>query len=106
MVKMTNSLGLFIQTDSSTTIYIEDVQFFRYVESDGKPMLPDEVQKSEIRTLYFYYTPNENYKSIEDVKFIYRGDVPAQGYKEVYNETAYEKIRSITASESNRFNLI
>ena len=36
--------------------------------------------------------------------FIYKGEIAAD-YAEVYNKS-YEKIRTITASESNRFNLI
>ena len=106
MIEMSNSLGLFIQTNDAATIYIEDVQFFPYVNSNGEPLLPNEIQKSEIRTIYYYYTPNENYKSIEEVQYVYKGDTPSPAYEEDYNETSYEKIRSITASESNRFNLI
>jgi hypothetical protein len=106
MIKMSNSLGLFIQTDKGT-IYIEDVQFFPYVESSsGGVLLPNEISNSEIKTKYYYYEPNSNYKQIEEVKFVYEGYEPSSVYEEDYNETSYEKIRSITASESNRFNLI
>ena len=106
MITMTNSLGLFIQTDSNEPIYIEDIQFFPYVDNGmGGPLLPEEFSNSNIKTIYYYYKPNKNYKTIEDVNFVYKGEEPAS-FAEVYNGTGYEKIRSITASESNRFNLI
>lgn len=109
MVQMSNSLGLFLQPQSIGTIYIEDVQFFNYISKDGSgaPLLPNEVAEGETKTKYYYYIPSDDYKSIDDVVYVYQDYEPA-GYDEVYHngEAAYEKIRSITASESNRFNLI
>jgi hypothetical protein len=55
--------------------------------------------------VYYYYVPDSKYKSIEDVKFVYKGYEPAK-YIEQVSGSGYEKIRSITASESNRFNLL
>ena len=107
MIEMTNELGLFIQANSIGTIYIEDVQFFPYIDSGGgEPLLPNEIQASEVHTTYYYYEPDDSYKDIKEVRYVYRGETQPEAYKEVYNETSYEKIRSITASESNRFNLI
>ena len=107
MVQNTGRLGIFIQANTVGEIYIEDVQFFPYVNNGkNQPLLPEEIQNSEIRTIYLYYEPDENYKSIDDVRYVYRGDAPSSTYKEAYNDITYEKIRSITASESNRFNLI
>ena len=105
MVEMTNSLGLFIQASATGTIYIEDVQFFPYINNNGLPLLPDEIKTGEVLTKYLYYIPNKNYTSIEDVQYVYRDYKPAN-FAEVYNNNTYEKIRSITASESNRFNLL
>ena len=105
MVEMTNSLGLFIKVNSAATIYIEDVQFFKYVDNNGQILLPNEFSNGNVKTIYYYYYPSDLYKTIEDVNFIYKGEQPAP-YAEVYNGTGYEKIRSISASESNRFNLI
>lgn len=107
MIEMSNSLGLFISMDKIGTVYIEDVQFFPYVEtSSNNILLPNEISQSEIKTKYYYYTPNPDYKTIEEVNFVYTGYSPSSEYEEDYNENSYEKIRSITASESNRFNLI
>ena len=107
MVEMTNKIGLFIQAKQIGEIYIEDVQFFPYIDNgNDQALLPNEIKSSDIRTLYFYYEPNKDYKSIDEVKYVYKGETQPAAYKEVYNEITYEKIRSITASESNRFNLI
>ena len=107
MVEMTNKLGLFIQSKQAGEVYIEDVQFFPYIDSgNGTALLPDEIKSSEVRTMYIYYEPNADYKSLEEVKYVYRGDTQPTAYQETYNDISYEKVRSITASESNRFNLI
>lgn len=106
MIKMTKNLGLFIQTTKNGTIYIEDVQFFPYVKTSTGVLLPNEISEAEVKTKYLYYIPNENYTKVEDVEFIYEGNEPNPAYKEDYNDIGYEKVRSITASESNRFNLI
>ena len=101
MVEMTNSLGLFISSDAGKTLYIEDVQFYQK-KGDLKP---NEYQNSEVKTVYYYYIPNPKYKSIDEVEYVYKGYEPAN-YAEKYNSSGYEKIRTITASESNRFNLL
>ena len=106
MIEMSHSLGMFIQLKTPGTIYIQDVQFFPYVDNNGEVLLPDEIQQGKVRTLYYYYVPSDEYKSIDDVKPIYKGETPSPAYEEAYNENSYEKIRSITASESNRFNLL
>lgn len=107
MVEMTNKLGLFIQSKQTGEIYIEDVQFFPFIDNGkGQALLPEEIKSSEVRTMYLYYEPDENYKSIEEVRYVYKGETQPTAYQETYNETSYEKVRSITASESNRFNLI
>ena len=106
MIKMTNTLGFFVQASGIGTIYNEDIQFFPYMDNgQGAPLLPNEIYEGEVRTIYCYYIPNKDYKNIDEVNFVYRDSKPAK-FLEVYNDNTYEKIRSITASESNRFNLL
>lgn len=105
MVEMTNNLGLFIIPMQLDTYFILDIEFFKYVDNSGIPLLPNEIQDGQVKTIYYYYIPNEDYKSIEDVNYIYKGDTPAN-FEEVYNDNSYEKVRSITESESNRFNIL
>lgn len=104
MVEMTKSLGLFIEPKDIGTIYIEDVQFFPYVDNHGEPLLPDAIAQGEVKTLYLYYKPNDSYKSIDEVQYVYKNYEPAN-FAEVYS-TTYEKVRSVDASESNRFNIL
>jgi hypothetical protein len=69
---MTKTLGLFITpiTDLKT-LYIQDVQFFPYISMDdtdnGEPLLPEEIKEGKVKTVYYYYVPNENYSSIDEV---------------------------------------
>ena len=106
-------LGLFLQFQNPGSYYIEEAEFFPYItyqDNEGKTQvaLPGGQLISYVKTTYYIYEINENYKSIEDVKFLYEGDKPSEDYIQVYNdgEGRFEKTRSITASESNRFNLI
>ena len=110
MIEMSNSLGLFIQPKDQTTLYFEDVQFFPYVnngtETEPVPLFPNQIANPQINTIYYYYDPKSEYKTIEELQFLYKGPEPSPAFEEAYNEKTYEKIRSITASESNRFNLL
>jgi hypothetical protein len=108
-------LGIFIEfiPSNGASFYIEDFQFFplvNYMAEDGATSFikPGDNLVSYVKTKYYIYTPNPNYQSIDDVNFIYKGDEPNKNFTPVYNdrENGFEKVRSITASESNRFNLI
>ena len=105
-------LGLLITPvwGSEATLYFEDVQFFKYVpktdeESVPPFMLPNEIGQAEIVKTYCYYRPNPTYTSKEDVIYLHKGPEPLTTYTEIYSDN-FEKVRSITAKESNRFNLI
>ena len=99
------SLGLIIIPESaSSTLYFEDIQFFKYIPDEEGFILPDELGESKVVNTYYYYYPNQDYKSVDDIQYIYKGTTPAP-FVEVFNED-FEKVRSITARESNRFNLI
>lgn len=115
------SLGLFIEPRMAKSVYIEDVQFFRYTpvretttDAEGtevtvtRPLLPDEIwTDSQVQETYYFYAPNPEYKSIDDVDFIYQGETIPDNIVPAYNDgDGYEKVRSITEKESNRFNLI
>lgn len=104
---ITKTIGIFIDLPVNTSpYYIEDVQFFKFVpKSDGTPLAPDDIKLGEVKTIYYYYYPNSKYTSADDIVYIYKGESPAN-FLEVYNDNEFEKIRSITAKESNRFNLL
>lgn len=116
-----NRLGIFIEFPIGVSYYIEDVQFFRFIQYE-KEILNEEgegtgnyetlmaVPGGELiasaRTKYFYYLPSEDYEDISQVTFVYEDYTPWEGISAIYNDDQFEKIRSITAKESNRFNLI
>lgn len=102
-------VGIFITLPINEVFYIENVEFFPYLtyEKDGEELMciPGGEMIAVTKTKYYYYVPNEDYKSIEDLAPETWSYNPDPSYIPVYDES-YEKIRSITASESNRFNLI
>ena len=103
--------ALFIQpleTSLNQDIYIEDVQLFYKEEVESKLVYPGDVFETNlIKEKYKYYYKIPDTQNIDDIEFIYEGVEPSKDYVQMYNdESGYEKIRSITASESNRFNLI
>lgn len=105
---ITKKIGIFIDLPvNATPYYIEDIQFFKFVpkDNDDTPLLPDDIKAGEVKTIYYYYYPSSEYTSVDDIAYIYKGEQPAN-FSEVYNENEFEKIRSITAKESNRFNLL
>lgn len=101
-------IGIFIYpTEENTTkqFLIEELQLYKYQEdAEGKPCIIDGDIKTGVKTIYYYYYPNPSASSMEELEVIYEEETPAN-YAKVYSAN-YEKIRSITASESNRFNLI
>lgn len=109
MILMAENLGFFVASDSEQSIYIESIEFFPYVEiQDGektRPLYPDELREGEVKTLYSYYYNNGDYKDYDSVNFLYRDYTPSTQFEASYSKD-YEKVRSITASESNRFNLL
>lgn len=101
--------GIFIYLDSGAEI--KSCQFYRDVKNSvGESILPGQVSTLEVeelvKTHYYYYNPNDIYTKFEDIKFLYEGyEEQTRKYPPVYNED-FEKRRSITGKESNRFNLL
>jgi hypothetical protein len=103
-----NRYGLFLKFDNEE-VYIEDAQLFAYdIDDNGKLCLPGGSFEAQIRTTYKYYLPNSDYESIEDLVVAWEDTQPNEDFSVKYNEgiNAYTKISSITAKESNRFNLL
>ena len=102
-------IGLFLSLSNklSTLVYLVDVQLFPCVGTEDNFILPDSTDiETQVKTKYYYYKPDLDYKSREEVQFLYQGYEAQTQYTEIYQNGGYEKIRSIKASESNRFNLI
>lgn len=101
-------LGLFIYSENSEEFLIQDVQFFAYeTDFNNEMCTPGGTPISGVKKKYYYYYPDSSYETIDDIVFIYEGEIQPTEYVPKYSgDTGYEKIRSITATESNRFNLI
>lgn len=105
---ITKRIGFFIYAPTNPSLYysIQDIQFFPYkTDGNGAMVIPGAAPEAIIKTIYYYYYPTEKYTSLEDVSFIYKGYEPSPLYTSQY-DNSYQKIRSITATESNRFNMI
>lgn len=120
-----NKIGIFITAmdgahSAQGEFYIIDAQFYKFAvdendneclpngqiieyDSNSIPIITDNF-KSVIKTNYYYYLPDTRATSKEEIKYIYIG--PEKDlYLPKFNSN-YEKIRSITASGTNRFDLL
>lgn len=110
--------GIFLNFNNGETgnkkninAWIEEAQFYPLVkDADGRIIHPEDLDlQSHGTTYYKYFDANVTYEKEEDIKYIYSGTDP-QSYTKVYDEgenfVPYEKIRSITAKKSNRFNIL
>ena len=103
-----SKLGLFIYSENTGDFLIQDVQLFAYeTDFNNEMCTPNAIPVSGIKKKYYYYYPDSSYETIDDIVYIYEGEAEPTEYTPKYSgDTGYEKIRSITATESNRFNLI
>lgn len=79
------------------------------------PYISNGIAESEIKTTYYYYLESETREkdkggegktAPEEVNYLYIGEVEQkEAYKPAYDYT-YEKVRSISKKETNRFDLL
>lgn len=105
--------GIFISLPANS--WIQEVQFYQRVEGyNGSVIHLGDFDTQSIGTNYYkYFLPNDNYKKEEDIAYLYCGITQKTDLTEVYEDKSedtthvlYEKIRSITAKNSNRFNIL
>lgn len=105
--------GIFISIPANS--WIQEVQFYQRVEGyNGSVIHLGDFDTQSIGTTYYkYFLPNDNYKKEEDIAYLYCGITQKTDLTEVYEDKSedtthvlYEKIRSITAKNSNRFNIL
>lgn len=106
--------GIFITFEEAC--WIQEVQFYQKVEGyNGKIIhLGDLDTQSVGATYYKYFVPDVSYKEENGIKYLYYG-TEKQSYEKVYETVSednpngyveFEKIRSISGKNSNRFNLL
>lgn len=105
--------GIFISLPANS--WIQEVQFYQRVEGyNGSVIHLGDFDTQSIGTTYYkYFLPNDNYKKEEDIAYLYCGTTQKTDLIEIYEDKGgdtthvlYEKIRSITAKNSNRFNIL
>ena len=101
--------GIFITVPKNS--WIQEIQFYQRVEGlNGKVIHLGDLETESIGTTYYkYFKPDPSYKKEEDIKYLYCGTVEQSSYSPIYankNYAAFEKIGSITAKNSNRFNIL
>ena len=111
------NIGIFIKAKSTAPIYIKEMQFYPYKTTDsGTVVKPGDTIEAVVKEQWCYYSKDATYTSEKDLEYLFKGETqPTENgelvYKPYYGnlnkpEEAYEKVRSITAKESNRFNLL
>lgn len=110
------SIGLFLNINTAQERYIEEVEFFKYVEGTNQQRInPGDFDiEGMVNTTYVYYnhTKYGSVLSTDDIDFLYSG---TEDWNRAIGDNVYLspvvnenfcKIRSITAKNSNRFNIL
>ncbi len=106
----TNEVKLYL-TVGNAIRWIEEVQFFPlYLDQNGNRMNPGEMDAQSVATTYYTYYDHTEAEALhitdpKDIVYTYKDTTPDPSMIEVVNEN-FEKIRSITAKQSNRFNIL
>lgn len=107
-------VGIFFipKNNNSTKYYIKDIQFYKYIiGNNNQPIAPDDPVENlpdvRIETKYYFYNPADNIGKLSEEDYIFSESDPTL-YAPLFGsgDNKFEKIRSITAKESNRFNLL
>ncbi len=99
------NIGFFVK--STRECWIEEIQFFKKILDEKETRInPGELDKQSVgvRT-YKYYLPKKTYMKPEDIVYEYTG---VQKWEEAIPTELedFQKIRSISEKNSNRFNLL
>lgn len=81
----------------------------KYYAKSTRRINPGEMDMQSIAQIYYkYYDPEQSYSGADDLLYTYIGTEKSNSFAPYYGSGAndYEKVRTITGKESNRFNLI
>ena len=104
-------IGLFLTTSDNCNCWLEEAQFYREVfGTNGDRINPEDIDVdsvASIKYVYYNYTKTRSLLSASDVKPLWSSttDWSQNFLTPRYNEN-FEKVRSISAKQSNRFNII
>lgn len=108
LVSYDKSIGFFIENNDSI-LWLEEIIIYKEILDDnGIPLSPNTITTEGIVIVeHKFYKPQEEIEKAEDLIYLYKTsqDDWKDLYTPAYNDK-FEKIRSIEAKNSNRFNLI
>lgn len=104
-----SNVKIAITSNSGAEYYIEEIEFFQ-AKFNGETLITLDTQIDNTKVViptYYYFSEEklDSATSIEDLEFDKKSDIIDTDYLPVFNEGA-EKIRSVTAKESNYFNIL
>ena len=111
----TNQVGLFFTNGDSHTRWIEEIQLFRKIigSKDGQEVRinPGDFDISSVSKVvykYYNYTANSGKVNKDDIEYLHVSTSPwtDNGKLEVQYTDNFDKVRSISAKQSNRFNIL
>lgn len=109
--KNNSKLKIAIQASGAGEYYIESISLFREKYYNGNLIEPDDqnlenISSGVITQNYYYFKKEElNKTSAEDIEYELITETPSLLYEKVYNEKG-EKINTVSAKESNYFNIL
>ena len=110
-----NQVGLFLTNSDSHTRWIEEIQLFRKIigSKDGQEVRinPGDFDISSVSKVvykYYNYTTNSGKINKDDIEYLHVSTSPwtDNGNLEVQYTDNFDKVRSINAKQSNRFNIL
>ena len=110
-----NQVGLFFTNGDSHTRWIEEIQLFRKIigSKDGQEVRinPGDFDISSVSKVvykYYNYTANSGKINKDDIEYLHISTSPwtDDGNLEVQYTNNFEKVRSISEKQSNRFNIL
>lgn len=110
-----NQVGLFLTNGDSHTRWIEEIQLFRKIigNKDGQEVRinPGDFDISSVSKVvykYYNYTTNSGKVNKDDIEYLHVSTSPwtDNGNLEVQYTDNFDKVRSISVKQSNRFNIL
>lgn len=108
---VTTKLGLFL-VNSNAIRWLEKVEFFRKVmglnaSNQEVRINPGEISTRSVGEIYYnYYLPGQEVSDPSEIVYAYHNTVEWNQVTPAYRDNPFEEVRSITAKNSNRFNLL
>lgn len=99
----------FFTLKNGQTVELEDFQIFEYIpDANNKPIFPDEqTTEGVIKTYHYYFSPDDNTSvtSLDDLNLLVGKEQEDSSFIPKIDDKC-EKVREVSAKESNYFNIL